>query len=188
MNISEYIALCKKNSYDLKKFHPTPENHATLLDISAQNFGFKHYTSMINLQKILPLDVPVSNDEIEKAGGDYCEFLEKGILYDIDILQESISIQLRITNRFTKPIVSFLNDNNEHDDSGKCLNVLSNAGDISVNPTRFSDDTRLTTIKAIEQIITDSHLKDLWEEDYERWVMPHHELIDTLKGQLSLQH
>lgn len=68
MNMSEYIALCKKKSYELEETYPDL-NHSKLLDKAAQELGFKHFTAIVKLEKLLPPDVAPSRLAIVRAGG-----------------------------------------------------------------------------------------------------------------------
>ncbi len=76
MNKNEYITLCKQKSYDLQKNYPSLK-HSKLLDLAAQELGFKHYTAIVNL---LPesLQVVFANlkpkiEQLKKDGHFFCE-------------------------------------------------------------------------------------------------------------------
>ncbi len=54
MNKNEYITLCKQKSYELQETHPSLK-HSKLLDLAAQELGFKHYTAIVNLPHVSSL-------------------------------------------------------------------------------------------------------------------------------------
>jgi hypothetical protein len=69
MNMKEHSDSCKKQARQLKKQYPELV-HTKRLDLAAQKQGFKHYTSLNNLLKLLGPDKSPSTIQIISVGGD----------------------------------------------------------------------------------------------------------------------
>lgn len=69
MNMIEHSNSCKQQARQLKKQYPELVYNKRL-DLAAQKQGFKHYTSLNNLLKLLGPDKSPSTIQIVSAGGD----------------------------------------------------------------------------------------------------------------------
>jgi hypothetical protein len=68
MNMQDHSDSCKRQARQLKKDFPQL-GYNKRLDLAAQNQGFKHYTSLNNLLKLLGPDKSPSTIQIVLAGG-----------------------------------------------------------------------------------------------------------------------
>ncbi|MBU2869876.1 hypothetical protein [Colwellia sp. E2M01] len=69
MNMQDHSDSCKRQARQLKKQHPEL-GYNKRLDLAAKKQGFKHYTSLNNLLKLLGPDKSPSTIQIVSAGGD----------------------------------------------------------------------------------------------------------------------
>lgn len=69
MKMIEFVNSCKKRARQLNKEHPNL-CYSKRLDLAAKEKGFKHYTSLKNLHKLLGDDQYPSQVAIVGAGGD----------------------------------------------------------------------------------------------------------------------
>lgn len=68
MNMQQHLDTCKRRARQIKADRPDL-GYMKRLDIAAQEQGFKHYTALQNLFKLLGPDVAPSRIAIVRAGG-----------------------------------------------------------------------------------------------------------------------
>ncbi len=80
MNMQNHLDSCKRKARQIKQDHPELP-FTKRLDIAAQQQGFKHYTSLINLYKLLGKDVSPTEIAIVMARGDQrdCPYRSVGV-------------------------------------------------------------------------------------------------------------
>ncbi|HBG31532.1 hypothetical protein [Sinimarinibacterium flocculans] len=68
MNMQQHLDTCKRRAHQIKADHPSL-GYMKRLDIAAQEQGFKHYTVLQKLFKLLGPDAAPSRIAIVRAGG-----------------------------------------------------------------------------------------------------------------------
>jgi len=68
MNMQQHLDTCKRRAHQMRSDHPSL-GYMKRLDYAAQEQGFKHFTALQKLFKILGPDVAPSRIAIVRAGG-----------------------------------------------------------------------------------------------------------------------